>query len=184
MQTKICSLCKPIPIFFVLMLFIKVSTLSADNLSILELQSLRAAGLPRTISPSDRSYALISNLWQGQADGVAAASELINWIFVEEPTPQTTEKFDSISLHPAARSLIALGDVSLPLLSARLQGDISQEDGELIVSCMKRIWREQAPTKLRELEGQAASGNVKAAVEAVLHGKERSKRFDDPSYNF
>ena len=148
--------------------------------TIQELRSLSAAGLPQEVAPSDRAYSLIEKLDEETVDKKAAADELILWLFVKEPILSTSESCRLIDLHPAARSLIALGGISVPLLTDKLEGGLSEEDAELIITCLRKILGDKASDKIKEIESQTPSANVKQAAEIILEGGER--RFNPVIY--
>ncbi len=148
------------------------SSAAADDTSmpyVVELQSLRKVGVPALISPGERTYYILEKLGASPLNKEAIATELINWVFVIEPRPKTFEKIGLLRIHPAARALIKLGEVSKPLFIAKLRASTSDAQAELLVRCVSLVAKEQTENELRSVLAGTHSGYAESAISLFLN---------------
>lgn len=133
-----------------------------------ELKRIREAGLPQIIKPNDRTFNLIMDLGDAKIAKSDAAQELIEWVFVEEPKPDTTEAISRFRVHPAAASLIGLGNVSVPVLTAKFDSVTTEKQAEILAECLDYILKDQGADKLNQIRAQHSSTVVKAGIQNYL----------------
>ena len=133
------------------------------------LQNARQAGLPKAIDATSNIYQAILKLGEAKVSKQQAASELVEWLPVTEQRPYSTEPIIQSYIHPAARSLMAIGADAASALKSKLAITTSIGDAVLILRCLQQIYNDNSTAQLQQIRSQSTSSVVIQAVDFVLN---------------
>ena len=133
------------------------------------LQAARRTGLPSTIGPDSKLYRTIQKLGKAEVSKQEAANELVEWLFVTEPPPDSFEPVNERLLHPASNSLIAIGTEAVEPLQAKLKVVTTDREAILILRCLRHIYKDNFKLQLLHLKAQNNSAVVNQAIDRVFN---------------